>query len=142
MTAIPEAWQPDIERWLRKMGYRYELRRASFPSEISPGGTFAFETFWVNSGVAPAYYNYPMTFRLTGNGKSCEMTAGCDIRKWLPDIDILEQGRLQVPADIPCGSYSLEIALLCDLPTIPAIYLGIEGRNHEGWYPLGTVEVV
>jgi len=141
MTTLPEAWRPNIERWLRKMGYRFELRSASFSSTLTPGGVFEYETFWVNAGVAPAYYNYPLAFRLVGDGRSFEMITGCDSRKWLPDLDILESGALKVPQDVSPGNYSLEVALLCDLPTIPNIYLGIEGRNEDGWYPLSVITV-
>jgi hypothetical protein len=49
---------------------------------------------------------------------------------------------LAIPADLPAGAYRLRTALL-DLRTgKPAIRLAIEGREPDGWYPLGKINVV
>ena len=49
---------------------------------------------------------------------------------------------LAIPADLPAGAYRLRTALL-DLGTgKPAIRLAIDGREADGWYPLGTINVV
>jgi len=37
------------------MGYRLQLRRASFPRKVRLGEPFTVETTWANAGVAPCY---------------------------------------------------------------------------------------
>lgn len=44
-----------IEKINRRMGYRLQLREASFPREVRLGEPFMIETTWANAGVAPCY---------------------------------------------------------------------------------------
>ena len=39
----------------RRLGYRIQLREASWPRETALGAPFAFEATWANAGVAPCY---------------------------------------------------------------------------------------
>jgi len=140
-STVPEEWKPQVTRWLKKMGYRYEIRRATFASEVEANGCLEYDLHWVNAGVAPTYHMYPMAFRLIAGGKSAVMVTDADPRKWLPDIDIITRGCVKLPAEITAGEYELQVALLCDLPEIGNIQLGIGGRTEDGWYPLGKVLV-
>ncbi|WP_165250090.1 DUF4832 domain-containing protein [Paludisphaera soli] len=42
-----------IDRINRRLGYRIQLRKASWPRETPLGSPFALETAWANAGVAP-----------------------------------------------------------------------------------------
>lgn len=44
-----------IDRINRRLGYRIQLREASWPRETPLGEPFAFEAAWSNAGVAPCY---------------------------------------------------------------------------------------
>jgi len=44
-----------IDRINQRMGYRIQLRRAQFPSSVTPNTPFHIETAWANAGVAPCY---------------------------------------------------------------------------------------
>lgn len=44
-----------IDKINRRMGYRLQLRRASFPQQVRLGEFFTIETVWANAGVAPCY---------------------------------------------------------------------------------------
>ncbi|WP_165071723.1 DUF4832 domain-containing protein [Paludisphaera rhizosphaerae] len=44
-----------IDRINRRMGYRIQLRSASWPRETALGDPFTLETSWANAGVAPCY---------------------------------------------------------------------------------------
>ncbi len=44
-----------IEKINRRMGYRLQLRRATFPRQVCLGEPFIVETTWANAGVAPCY---------------------------------------------------------------------------------------
>jgi hypothetical protein len=39
----------------RRMGYRLQLRQASFPKQVRLDEPFAIQTTWANAGVAPCY---------------------------------------------------------------------------------------
>jgi len=46
--------------------------------------------------------------------------------------------------DVPplkAGQYRLRVALLDPRTRQPAVRLGIEGRNQDGWYDLGSISV-
>jgi hypothetical protein len=44
-----------VDRINRRLGYRLQLREASWPREAPLGAPFAFEAAWANAGVAPCY---------------------------------------------------------------------------------------
>ena len=49
--------------------------------------------------------------------------------------------RIFVPADMPAGRYSLDIALLDPQTRKPKVKLAIAGVKADGWYPLGKIQV-
>ena len=51
-SAVPEQSWPAVNRWLKKMGYRFVLRKFTYDSIIPPQGQIAFTTWWENKGVA------------------------------------------------------------------------------------------
>jgi hypothetical protein len=63
-----------------------------------------------------------------------------DARKWLPG-DSLSEGSVFLPANLPLGDYELSLALLDPRSREPKIKLAIEGRQADGWYPLGQLHV-
>jgi len=62
-----------------------------------------------------------------------------DVRKWLPG-DVVVEEDIDVPL-LKAGEYGLRVALLDPRTRKPAIRLGIEGRNQDGWYDLGSISV-
>ena len=63
-----------------------------------------------------------------------------DVRKWLPG-DAVFDGPLYVPEDLKSGKYRVRIAMLDARTGKPAIELAIEGRQPDGWYELGEINV-
>ena len=63
-----------------------------------------------------------------------------DVRKWLPG-DAVFEGTLFVPQTLKPGQYHFRVGLLDPYTGLPAIKLAIEGRQPDGWYDLGTIEV-
>ncbi len=139
-SAVPEAWWPQVNRWLKKMGYRFALRKFTYPSVVRPNGKLAFTTWWENQGVAPIYRQYPFALRLKSAGRTHVMVTGADIRNWLPG-DATYNDAVFVPAEMPPGEYELEVALVDEASREPAIKLAIAGINAEGWYPMGKITV-
>jgi hypothetical protein len=68
------------------------------------------------------------------------MLAQADIRKWLPG-DVIYDGAVFLPADLPPGEYDLEIALVDPATREPKVKLAIAGVAPDGWYPMGRIAV-
>ena len=45
-SPVPVEWKPQVDRWLKKMGYRFVLRKFTYPNEISSSGQLAFTSWW------------------------------------------------------------------------------------------------
>ena len=123
------------------MGYRFVLRRFSYPESIAPNEKLSFTSWWENKGVAPCYKNFTLALRLLGQGQSVMLPTRAQIREWLPGDNIYDDS-LRVPGHLQEGSYELQLAIVDRLNFEPRVNLAIEGRGDDGWYPLGNIEVV
>jgi len=139
-SPVPKEWWPSVNRWLRKMGYRYVLRRFSYPDFVRPDSRLSFRAWWENKGVAPIYSQYTLALRLKSEKRSEVFRLGEDIRKWLPG-DIVYNDAVFLPHDMAEGLYDLQLAILDPRTQEPAIKLAIEGRQPDGWYQLGKITV-
>ena len=139
-SPVPAGWRPEVNRWLNRMGYRFALRRFTYPATVNASRKLAFTSWWENEGDAPAYRNYPVALRLSDAKSSVVLVTGADVRTWLPG-DNLYNNSVFVPASIPDGDYKLAIALVDPGSRKPKIKLAIAGREADGWYPLGTIHV-
>ena len=139
-SAVPAAWWPQVDAWLNRMGYRFVLRRFTYPGTIDASRKLAFTSWWENKGNAPAYRRYPLAIRLKNNTYSVTPVTDADVRTWLPG-DNLYNNSVFVPASMPNGDYRLEIALVDPANRQPKIKLAIAGRDPDGWYPLGKIGV-
>ncbi len=139
-SPVPKEWWPLVNDWLRRMGYRFVLRKFTYPDQVSPQGKLAFTSWWENTGVAPAYRDWPVALRLKGAKRTEVLLTDSDIRKWLPG-DAVFDSAVFVPLDMPLGEYELSLAILDPLTRKPHVRLAIPGRDAEGWYPLGKITV-
>lgn len=139
-SAVPAEWQPKVDEWLKRMGYRFVLRSFSYPVAVSPQGKFPFLSWWENKGVAPVYRPYTLALRLRNAGRTVVLPTAAEVRKWLPGDSVYEDA-VFVPADLPPGDYEVGVALLDPATRVPKVKLAIEGRQPDGWYGLGKVEV-
>lgn len=139
-SPVPEEWKPHVERWLKKMGYRFVLRKFTYPEVVRPHGKLEFTSWWENKGVAPCYRRFPVALRLKNDRHTEILETDADIRNWLPG-DIIYDDAVFLPAEMPPGEYELAIGLLDPHTRRPKIKLPIEGRDSEGWHRLGTIRV-
>ena len=139
-SAVPAAWKPHVDRWLKKMGYRFVLRKLTYPEAVAPQGKLAYTTWWENKGVAPCYKQWPFAFRLKNGARTEVFLTEADIRKWLPG-DNLHDGAVFLPADMPPGEYELAVALVDPQTRAPKVKLAIAGATEDGWYPMGKLKV-
>jgi len=139
-SPVPQAWKPNVERWLKKMGYRFVLRKFAYPPEVRQNGKLAFTSWWENKGVAPCYRKFPLALRLKSGERSAVLVTEADVRSWLPG-DIVYDDAVFVPPDLAPGDYELDLALLDARTGAPRVKLAIAGRQDDGWYPLGRIRV-
>ena len=145
-SPVPEEWKPLVDEWLKKMGYRFVLRKFSYPEKVKVGEFLPFESWWENKGVAPCYTNYPLAIRLKDKEGTYSFLTNADIRNWFPG-DIVYDNKIYLPNDLPSGTYRVQVALLeesAKLMKAPEgkVKLAIEGRTDDGWYDLGDIKIV
>ncbi len=139
-SAVPDAWKPNVDRWLKKMGYRFALRKFTYPATVQPQGKLVFTTWWENKGVAPCYKEFPLAVRLKNAQRTEVFRTGADIRKWLPG-DNLYDSAVFVPSGMPQGEYDIGVAIIDPQSAQPAVKLAIAGVGADGWYDLGKIRV-
>ncbi len=139
-SPVPSAWKKEINEWLKKMGYRFVLRKFSCRGKLVAGQALDFSSWWENKGDAPAYRNSPLALRLKNADAERILLTDTDIRTWLPG-DTLRDGTVHLPSDLSPGDYELSIALVDPDRLVPRIHLAIAGEANDGWTPLGDVHV-
>lgn len=139
-SAVPDQWRPAVDRWLKKMGYRYVLRKFTYPARVRAGEELTFTSWWENKGVAPCYDQFPVALRLSGAEGSSVILTRADIRQWLPG-DAIYDDRVLLPPGIRPGVYELAIGVVDPATRQPKVKLAIAGATADGWYGLGKIEV-
>ena len=139
-SAIPPQWKKQFEEFEKQMGYRFILRRLEFPKEVRQGEMMPVQMWFLNAGVAPVYRDYILAVELSSSEGKALIKTSADVRKWLPG-DAVFDGTLYVPQTLKPGQYHFRVGLLDPRTGDPAIKLAIEGRQPDGWYDLGTIEV-
>ncbi len=151
----------EIERFLRRLGYRLILRELSHPKQARPGDAVTVATKWQNTGSAPCYRPYRLAYRLIDEqGRSRVLIGNVTVEKWMPGtVDVFDERFLEEPPDLPpgeivnvsdrvtlpqdlhAGEYSFAIAIVGERSFDPMVKLAIKGRDQDGWYPLSEIVV-
>jgi hypothetical protein len=145
-TPIPEAYGPALKELLIRNGYRYVVDRLVHPERATAGGALVLDLTWSNLGVTPSYTRRTVSYRLRGEEATHTVVSAADVRTWLPGTWTAQE-LLPLPADLPPGTYALEVAILDrpgTFPTtapLPPLQLGMAGRGEDGWYTLSSVIV-
>ncbi len=138
-TTVPKAWKSKVERWVKKMGYRYEIHKIVYESSIKHTDTIKVELLLTNTGVAPCYWRYNPVLKLE-NSESCYiLQCSADNTKWLPDEDRIVILETAVPSEISAANYNLFFAF----PTQnnDTFQLAIKGRDENGFYSIGELSI-
>ncbi len=154
--------RPELERFLRRLGYRLVLKELEHPKQANPGEAIKLAMKWQNTGSAPCYRPYRIAYRLS-NGKDDTTTlVGLEtINQWMPgEIELFTEEffeqpsdlppgpinevveTIPLPEDLPSGKYVLSIAVVGEGDVEPIVQLGIKGKSDDGWYPLSTITIV
>ncbi len=138
-----------IDRVNRRLGYRLQLRGASWPARAQVDGSVAFVATWANAGVAPCYPGgFPAwTFKDAKGGiVAVFVDEGFDVRTLqvgAPDaVPVRERSAaFRFAVNMTPGTYSV----FCSVGTrdgTPVIALPHAGDDGKRRYKLGTIEVV
>jgi Domain of unknown function (DUF4832) len=153
--------RPEIERFLRRLGYRLVLKELSHDAAARPGGKLELRTAWQNVGSAPCYRPYRLAYRLSdGKGHDRVFPGAARVNRWMPgSVDLFTDAffkeppdlppgevnpvsdTIALPRDLPAGDYTLALAVVEGEASRPVVKLAIQGRASDGWYPLSKVVV-
>ena len=156
-----DQFRKELERFLRRLGYRLVLKELQHPAQAKPGEKLELAMKWQNIGSAPCYKPYRVAYRLSGeSGYSKVFVSSVAVNHWLPgSIELFTEeffkepkdlppgeivsvsDSIAVPTDIPTGKYTLSVAAV-DESSAPVVRLAIKGRAEDGWYPISKVRVV
>ena len=140
-SPVPEEWRPLVDDWLKKMGYRFVLRKFTYPSTVQPNEKLAFTSWWENKGVAPVYKKYELALRLKNTEKTELFITDANIPNWFPG-DIIYDDQIFIPYNMPEGEYELQLGIVSPVTHQPEIKIAIKGMKEEGWYPMGKISIM
>jgi hypothetical protein len=139
-SPIPPEWRAQFEDFEKRMGYRFILRRLEYPKVVTSGSMMPVHMWWFNAGVAPIYRDYRLAMQLQSGDKRVTVPVPADVKQWLPGDSVVDQP-LYIPSGLPAGQYHVRFGLLDPRSGQPAIRLAIEGRQPDGWYDVGSIQV-
>jgi hypothetical protein len=139
--SIPEAQVAAMNRFLKRCGYRFALRRLVVPqAPIAGRRELAFTADFENSGVAPPYKDYILAWKLAGGAEPMIVHSPAKPRQWLPGRHNLEE-RLTLPGSLSAGTWELSAAILDANTRQPAITLANAGADRDEWLVVGKLEI-
>lgn len=159
---IADEVRPEIERFLRRLGYRFVLRELSHPKQVGVGANLVIDAKWQNIGSAPCYRPYRVAYRFTrDDGQTSVLVGAVTVEKWMPgSVELFTEEFMKQPPDLPpgeiipvtdsvtlpsdllAGEYTLAIGIVGEESIEPVVRLAIQGRSADGWYPLSKITVV
>jgi hypothetical protein len=137
---IPDGMKTEVERFVRRLGYRLVLRSLEHPASVEPGARARLALEWENVGVAPPYRGYLVAFRLRAGGQEIVLVTDRSVRGWLPG-KIAMAVEPVVPRSAQPGRYELAVGVVDPATKEPAVRLAIVGRSPDGWYPMSEIQV-
>ena len=152
--------RPELERFLRRLGYRFVLKEMKHDAQVQVGGKLELSMKWQNIGSAPCYKPYRVAYRVSNASGFAKMIVGkLTVNRWLPgSIELFTPEFFKnrrtcraerstpfrnvslSPPICPLGQYTLSVAIV-DASSIPVVRLGDQGTGRDGWYPMSEVQV-
>ena len=140
-SPVPEEWKDLVDDWLKKMGYRFVLKRFSYPNELQQNGKLLFKSWWENRGVAPCYKDFTLAIRLKSKDNISILPTDANIKDWLPGDNVYDNS-VFIPMDLPVGVYDIQLAIVDRWKFEPRVKLAIEGRGDHRWYQMGQIKII
>mgnify|MGYP000271244266 CR=1 FL=1 len=146
---LPEGaqYRQEVERFLRRLGYRFVLRSLRHPVQVTREEPFELSMEVENVGVAPCYRDYTLAVRLAPAGlppaeaveAGVVLRTPVEVRAWTPGRHAV-RAPLHLPPALAPGRFTLAIGIVGP-DNQPKVQLAIAGRDPGGWYPLSTLEI-
>jgi hypothetical protein len=153
--------RPEVERFLRRLGYRLVLKELQHPKQAKPGEAIKLAMKWQNTGSAPCYRPYRLACQLSNNNGDTTTIVGLEtVDQWMPgEIELFTEEffgqpadlppgpinevaeTIHLPEDLPPGTYTLSIGIVGEDSTKPVVQLGMRGRDKDGWYPVSSMTI-
>jgi hypothetical protein len=140
-SPVPVEWQDLVDDWLKRMGYRFVLRRFTYPDTVQKNVKVPFTTWWENKGVAPCYKDFTLAIRLKASGRVALFVTDSNLKEWLPG-DLVYDNSFFIPADFPVGTCDVQVAIVDKIKHEPRINLAINGKGDDGWYQMGKISII
>lgn len=119
------------------LGYKFEVRRVTYPVAVSSRDVLPLRIWIVNSGVSPCYETIRIKIRISNNKMLISQTL--DHNPKLNALgDIIHNEIIQLP-ELDIGTYMISIGLFTDENEI--IDLSLPDMDDDGFYEMGTVEI-
>lgn len=129
------------------VGYRFVLKRISFPGQAETGDTLRLSTTWSNQGRAPCYKPYRMEVSFWDEkGRQAGVVYGAPqppTTKWKPLEEVTSDVTVNVPSDLEAGSYTLKVRLVRNkTASAPAaVETATQGGDLKGRFSAGQLQV-
>lgn len=142
LGAIPQSIRNDLSYLAKKLGFRLVLWSASHSPQVTAGKNLNVSMTWENKGIAPAYRDFRVAFRLknsSGNivtGSSA--ISNLSVKGWLPGSPFYKTAIYKVPTGIPAGTYTLETGVVFHKALDTVLPIVVDQRNSDFWVPIGT----
>lgn len=142
--------QQVIENVMRFVGYRYELKSATFNETVSQTQATPVSVSFANVGYAPSYpsmgQDFELRLLLTKQDSQVVQTypLQASISSWLPahplpgtpPVNTVSE-QVTLPSNLAAGTYQWKVAIW-DKRTNSAITIANQGRNADGTVTLGS----
>jgi len=137
-----EQHKKNLDKLLKTLGYRFVLKQVTNNQTISKGENLHLAIQAENKGAAPFYFEWPLVGYLVGADSSVavQQDLGIDIRQWLPG-EITTEADMNLPADIPTGSYDIKLSINDPLNGLPEVRFANTHRDSHGRYLVSRVTV-
>ena len=127
-TYLNDYYHPDVlDRWeqegclveiRRRLGYRIFMLAWTFPIQVSPGGELACIITLRNDGFAAPVHDRPLKLILRSADDEFTLDLPVDIRRWYGGGTYNHQLSLELPDNLPSGSYQLYLHLPDAAPSL------------------------
>ena len=139
---LSECGQDNVRNAFKRAGYRIILEGGKITSNITAGKPFSITLGWKNTGIAPTYENWNVTFELK-NDSNVVVWSGAS--KFKPKLfapaatatNITDTYTL--PANLPMGIYKLNLVIKDPVGYRLPLPLAIKDRNADGSYTITEI---
>lgn len=118
----------------RRMGYRFQLIKGTYPEEVGSERKANIELTLQNTGYAPLYNERKAYIVLQSGNKTYRVPLESDPRTWKPEETIQISETLTLPEDIETGTYKLYLQLPdADSRIADNLQYAIRFANSDMW---------